>query len=260
MPAESHSGRTHGALALVLIGGLSGILYQWHQADAARREAVANAAQARQVLSELIQSSPVTPMIDDFPQPPSIEPLLKAAEHCRELLQNNPEDTELRIALTNVYGRLGTRYFSLGQSAEEATAFVRASQLWESPSPRVAAHPDFRYWLGTTRYWRGGLALRQEESALGCQWLLSADEIWEQLGEEQPDNLDVLAKATSVPQRLAADNGHEFTRGSVPAVPRSAESAIGATIPGILQQPGSAAESGAPQAPGLDLPRAGQRP
>ena len=54
-------------LALVLIGGLSGILYQWHQADAARREAVANAAQARQVLSELIQSSPVTPLIDDYP-------------------------------------------------------------------------------------------------------------------------------------------------------------------------------------------------
>ncbi len=183
-------------LALVLIGGLSGILYQWHQADAARREAVANAAQARQVLSELIQSSQVTPMIDDFPQPPSIEPLLNAAEHCRELLQNNPEDIELRIALTNVYGRLGTRYFSLGQSAEEATAFVRALQLWESPSPRVAAHPNFRYWLGTTHYWRGGLALRQEETALGYQWLLSADEIWEQLGEEQPDNLDVLTKAT----------------------------------------------------------------
>ena len=54
-------------LALVLIGGLSGILYQWHQADAARREAVANAAQARQVLSELIQSSPVTPLVDDYP-------------------------------------------------------------------------------------------------------------------------------------------------------------------------------------------------
>jgi tRNA A-37 threonylcarbamoyl transferase component Bud32 len=94
-------------LALVLIGGLSGILYQWQQADAARREAVAKAAEARQVLSELIQSSQVTPLIDDFPQPPSIEPLLKAAEHCRELLENNPEDTELRIALTNVYGRLG---------------------------------------------------------------------------------------------------------------------------------------------------------
>ena len=96
-------------LALVLIGGLSGILYQWQQTDAARREAVANAAQARQVLSELIQSSPVTPLSAEFPQPPSIEPLLKAAEHCRELLQNNPEDIELRIALTNVYGRLGSR-------------------------------------------------------------------------------------------------------------------------------------------------------
>ena len=148
-------------------------------------------------MSELIQSSPVTPLSAEFPQPPSIEPLLKAAEHCRELLQNNPEDIELRIALTNVYGRLGSRYYSLGQSAEEATTFVCALQLWESPSPRVAAHPDFRYWLATTRSWRGGLALHQEESALGYRWLLSADEIWEQLEEEQPDNLDVLAKATS---------------------------------------------------------------
>ncbi len=184
-------------LALVLIGGLSGILYQWHQADAARREAVAQAAQARQVLSELIQSSPVTPLIDDFPQPPSIEPLLKRRGALPGAAsESNPEDIELRIALTNVYGRLGTRYSSLGESAEEASAFVRALQLWESPSPRVAAHPDFRYWLATTRYWRGSLALRQEEIALGYQWLLSADEIWEQLGEEQPDNLDVLAKAT----------------------------------------------------------------
>jgi tetratricopeptide (TPR) repeat protein/tRNA A-37 threonylcarbamoyl transferase component Bud32 len=184
-------------LALVLFGGLSGILYQWQKADAASREAVTSAARARQVLSELIQSSPVTPLVDDLPQPPSVEPLLNAAEHCRELLESNPEDIELRIALTNVYGRLGTRYSSLGRSAEEATAFVRALQLWESPSRRVAAHPEFRYWLATTRYWRGSLALRKEESALGYQWLLSADEIWEQLEDEQPDNLDVVKKATS---------------------------------------------------------------
>ena len=110
-------------LALVLIGGLSGILYQWHQTDAARREAVANAAQARQVLSELIQSSQVTPLIDDFPQPPSIEPLLKAAEHCRELLQNNPEDIELRIALTNVYGCLGMRYYSPGPICRRGNSY-----------------------------------------------------------------------------------------------------------------------------------------
>ena len=42
-----------------------------------------------------------------------LQSLLKAAEHCRELLQNNPEDIELRIALTNVYGCLGTRYLDV---------------------------------------------------------------------------------------------------------------------------------------------------
>ena len=246
-------------LALVLIGGFSGIFYQWYQADASRREAVANAAQARQVLSELIQSSPVTPLIDYYPQPPSIEPLVKAAERCRELLENNPEDVELRIALTKVYGRLGWRYTQLGDAAEEAAALVRAVQLWESPPPQVAVHPDYRYWLGTTRYWLGNLALDQEEIAQGYQWFLSADEIWEHLAEDQPENLDVLAKATSCRNDLRRISDMQFARGNLPAVPRSPENAVRAAVPAILQQAACVAESGPPQAPGFDLSSARQR-
>ena len=100
----------------------------------------------------------------------------------------------------------------------------------------------------------------RRKSALGYRWLLSADEIWEQLEEEQPDNLDVLAKATSCRydlQRITNIGSlAEVCRPSLEAL----KAQIGATIPGILQQPGSAAESGAPQAIGLDLPGAGQRP
>jgi tetratricopeptide (TPR) repeat protein len=183
-------------LTLVLVGGLSGIIYHWYQADALRREAVVNAAETRQVLSELIQSSPTAPLIEYYPRPPSIEPLLKAAEHCRDLLQKNPEDTELRIALTNVYGRLGTRYAQLGQPVEEAAVYRQASELWESPPPQVAAQPEYRYWLATTRYWRGSHAFDQEEIGAGYQWYLSSDAVWEELAEEQPDNLDILGKGT----------------------------------------------------------------
>ena len=211
-------------------------------------------------MSELIQSSPVTPLIDEFPQPPSIEPLLKAAEHCRELLQNNPEDIELRIALTNVYGRLGCATLAWAN-------LPKRQQLSSAPCNCGNRHclrwqPIRIFGIGWAQRATGGAAwpYDQEETAQGYQWLLSADEIWEQLAEEQPDNLDVLAKATWCRYDLQRITDIEFTRGSVPAVPRSAENAIGATIPGILQQPGSAAESGAPQAIGLDLPGAGQRP
>jgi serine/threonine protein kinase len=182
-------------LALALSGGLSVIVYQWYQTDAARREAIANAAQARQVLSELIQASPFAPQQEHYPEPPPIEPLLKAAEHCREFLQNNPEDTMLRIALTKVYGTLGARYGQLGQPAKQAAVLERALELWDSQLQPVRTHPDYHYWLATTRFWWGNLAFDRQQIAEGYRWFLFSDEVWEELTEAQPDNRDVLDTA-----------------------------------------------------------------
>jgi serine/threonine protein kinase len=183
-------------LAVALSAGLSATLYEWRRAVDARRAAVANEEEARQVLSELIQSSPVAPLTGYFPQPPSMEPLIQAAQHCTSLLEKNPDDVDLRIALSNVYGRLGTEYAQRGQMAEEMTYFQQAVNLWESPPPQVAGHPEYRRWLATTRYWRSTVAGDQQEIAQCCQWFLSADAVWEELAEEQPDNLALLEPLT----------------------------------------------------------------
>jgi tetratricopeptide (TPR) repeat protein len=183
-------------LALALIGGLSGIVYQWYQTDAARREAIANAAQAHQFLNELIEATPVTPVFDGYPEPPQTEPLRKAAKHCQEFLQNNPEDIRLRIALTKVYGSLGIRYGQQGQPAKQAAVYGLALDLWESPPPQLRAHPDHRYWLAAVRYWLGGFNIDEEQIAAAYKWFLLSDEIWEQLTEDQPDNREVLKMAT----------------------------------------------------------------
>src|SRR5207302_4537581 len=98
-------------LVLAVLAGLTGILFQWQRAEVARRDAVASDAEAQQLLAELIQSSPVVPLRLEYDQGlPRIEPLLEAEAHCQSLLQKNPGNTGIRIALTNVCGRLGTVY------------------------------------------------------------------------------------------------------------------------------------------------------
>jgi serine/threonine protein kinase/tetratricopeptide (TPR) repeat protein len=181
-------------LLLVLVGGLSGIIYQWRRADVARQDAVANESQARQLLSDLVQASPVIPLVDYYPRVPSIEPLIKAADHCKSLLQKNPDDSELRIALSNVFGRLGTLYLYRGQLEEMNSCFHSACSLWESAPHNLTGNPVFREWLATTRYWQSHAALARAETPQAFQFLQSADWILEELAEEQPDNLALLEK------------------------------------------------------------------
>src|SRR5580704_15227677 len=50
-------------LVLALVGGISGIVRQWRQAELERRNAVASDLEAQQLLSELIASNPVVPKI-----------------------------------------------------------------------------------------------------------------------------------------------------------------------------------------------------
>src|SRR5207302_10271367 len=65
-------------LALVLLGGVSGIVFQWRQAEAARRDAVASDIQAESLLNELIDSGPIGPMQMRYRQGvPNLELLLK---------------------------------------------------------------------------------------------------------------------------------------------------------------------------------------
>jgi serine/threonine protein kinase/tetratricopeptide (TPR) repeat protein len=185
-------------LMLAIVGGLSGILYQWRLTEVARRDAVASDEDARQLLGELIQANPVVPLSFDYhPGAPRIELLRKAEEHCRTLMDKNPDDKGIRIALTNVYGRLGTLYLQRGQRAavgEAAGCFRKAQDLWHS-SLRAGARED-RDWLATTIYWQAHAAHADYKLVDWLQLSQSADDLWLELAEEQPENMDLLGKIT----------------------------------------------------------------
>jgi serine/threonine protein kinase len=179
-------------LVLAVVAGFSGILYQWQRAEAARHEAVLSDEEAQQLLAELIQSSPIAPLQMGYLQTgPRIEPLLKAEAHCQRLLQRHPTDMGLRIALTSIYGRLGTVYVR-GRGNEAEAWFQKAHDLWESLpqpgergtlSPPSANNAVCRDWLATTYYWHAH-ASNRKYSPQFLRMFLSADALWQELLEE----------------------------------------------------------------------------
>ena len=188
-------------LVLALVGGIAGIARQWRQTELERRNAVASDLEAEQLLSEFIQSNPIVPVFGYRAAVPSVEPLLKAATHCKNHLQRNPGDLALRIALTNVYGRLGTLYLQRRQIAEMDASFRNARELWEPLVSDGTANPVYRDWLATTYDWE---ALNPEVHGewTRLELLQRANRLWEELAEEQPSNLDFMQKVRMSRNRM----------------------------------------------------------
>jgi serine/threonine protein kinase/tetratricopeptide (TPR) repeat protein len=185
-----------GLLGLVLIAGLSGIFAQWRRTNIARQEAIANEEEVRQLLGEMIDFSPISPLMDYSLPILSTEPLTKAAQHCRSLLQKRPGDLDVRIALTNVYGRLGTLHLHRWQLDEMASCFRDARILWEPVSPEVAASAAWRTWLATTCFWEASGADTAGHGEQSVEPLLMAQATLEDLAQDQPDNLAFLERLT----------------------------------------------------------------
>jgi hypothetical protein len=123
---------------------------------------------------------------------PRVEPLLKAAAHCKNYLQKNPGDLALRIALTNFYGRLGTIYWQRRQISEMDVSFHNARMLWEPLVSDPFANPADRVWLATTYHWESIGAGTHFDLPREWQFLQEANRLWEELAEEQPANLDLM--------------------------------------------------------------------
>jgi hypothetical protein len=175
-------------LVLALVSGITGVLYQWRQAERARQSAVASDAEARQLLSALIQSNSVSPWFIDTPKrEPRIAPLREAELHCLRLLERDPEDAEMRIALTNVRGSLGTLYNQRGKPVEALAYLQGARELWVPLVQQSPRNPVARHWLANTHLWMALAGLRRfEQEAVELQ---QAQSLWLELLEEQPDNL-----------------------------------------------------------------------
>jgi tetratricopeptide (TPR) repeat protein len=186
-------------LLLSLLGGMAGITLQWRKAEAARKSALASDMEAQELLSELIQSN-VVPMPGYRPVAPTIDSLLKAEAHCQNLLHKNPGEIRLRIALTKVYGRLGTFYGRRGQAAKADASFREAQGLWEPLASEVSGNPDCLAWLATTYSWRAAQSdhdipfPRYFVLPQHLELLQRADAIWQKLADEQPGNLDLMHK------------------------------------------------------------------
>ncbi len=181
-------------LVLAVLGGLAGILFQWRRAEVARRDVVAGNAQIRQLVAELVEASPGPNMHYSLALP-RIEPLLKAEENCKQLLEKNPTDTPIRIALTNVYGRLGRLHIQRGSLRMARDFFTAARNLWQS-LPEAARSSESRDWLATTTYWQAQpWAAQTLGLADALRFRQAADALWQELAEEQPGNLSVIGKA-----------------------------------------------------------------
>ncbi|HEV3298090.1 MAG TPA: serine/threonine-protein kinase [Planctomycetaceae bacterium] len=172
---------------LVLIAGIAGIINQWSRAEAARKNALASDLEAQELLNVLIESNPADGW-RTFRSVASIKDLLHQAEaHCKNLLHKNPDEIQVRIALTNVYEHLTAFYGQQGQVIEAEASRLQARALWE-PLANESGNMECRYWLAVTYSWVDGDAPQFFQSQQ------RAEAIWQELAQGQPDNLDLMRR------------------------------------------------------------------
>ena len=172
-------------LLFALMGGMAGITIEWRRAEVARESAVASDLEAQRLLTELIESNPLDARRTSRPVASIIDVLRKAETHCRNLLQKNPDEIPVRIALTKVYGRLNNLYCQRGQASEAEAIRRQARALWE-PLANAPGNAEWRYWLAVA------YSLDDDNVPRFFQSQQHAEAIWQELAQDQPDNLDLL--------------------------------------------------------------------
>jgi serine/threonine protein kinase len=175
-------------LLIALVGGMTCITVQWRVAESARQSALASDRETQELLSELIETTPAARELGDQPIAASVAALSKAEVHCKTQLQKSPGDLKLRIALTQIYGCLGTLCTQKEGAAAANAVFQRARDLWEPLANEAAGDPVCRDWLATTCSWYTSDARPQLQS------LQRAECIWQKLADEQPGNLQLMQK------------------------------------------------------------------
>jgi tetratricopeptide (TPR) repeat protein len=194
-------------LLLSLMGGIAGITLQWRRAETERKTALANAAEAHDLLIELIQSHPVVPGRGASSDATIIESLQKAEAHCRASLQKDPDNRKLRIALTDVYQRLGSLYLQRGQAQLAEASLRQAQDLWEPLASEDAGDAECRYWLALT--------MSKTAFDMSPQFFQSeerAEGILQKLADEQPRNFEVLHNIWTIRNQMANSLDGKFGR------------------------------------------------
>jgi tetratricopeptide (TPR) repeat protein/tRNA A-37 threonylcarbamoyl transferase component Bud32 len=194
--------------------------------SAALRAAQASDLVAQEALDELLRSIPSTPIdVDLYNGVPRLEPLLRAENHRRRLLEKSPENIQLRMALSTLRERLASVYRLRGQVSEAVACLQEAQGLWAPLVQKDPGNREYRYWLAITT---ACLAGPQGYDIASDQWwesLWKANDIRQQLVLDDPTNerfasellqhrCDIVLQATSEyliqrPARPAMEQRHE---------------------------------------------------
>jgi serine/threonine protein kinase len=186
------------ALVFAFIGGTAGIALQWQRAEAARKDAVASDLEAQELLGEVVQVSRAQPGTRDRAPNTGLDTLHRAETHCRNLLSRHPDETPIRIALTKVYGGLGSCYVERGQRAKAEASYRQAQTLWEPLAADPGSSAECRDWLATTYFWQ-----YQDDLSRRVESLSQAVAIWVQLAADEPDDLDFLHRIWECRRQMA---------------------------------------------------------
>jgi tetratricopeptide (TPR) repeat protein len=186
------------ALALAFICGTAGVALQWRRAETARKDAVASDLEAQELLGELVQMSHARPGTRDRTATTSLDALQRAETHCRNLLSKHPHEMPIRIALTKVYGAMGSYHVELGEGAKAEDSYRQAQRLWEPLAANPGSSAECRDWLATTYFWQDG-----DDSSRRVQSLSHAVAIWQQLAADEPDDLDFMHRIWECRRQMA---------------------------------------------------------
>jgi tetratricopeptide (TPR) repeat protein len=172
--------------------------------ETARRDAEANAQEARQILGDLIHFSPKesSELGTPVPTKPDTEPLVRAESHCARLLREKPGDTDLRVTLTKVRGALGEIYCERGQIKEAEACFREARELWEELVVTDARSVECRARLAVTILWQAQAAAAAKEYARAFALKQSALALWQQLVVENPEDAGHLVNEEACRRQL----------------------------------------------------------
>jgi tetratricopeptide (TPR) repeat protein len=175
-------------LLLVLLGGVTGIALQRRRADMARRSAEINAAESHELLVELIRLNRVDPWRQAPPISATHDSLLRAEAHCRKLLEKNPNEINLRLALMDIYLRLTNLAGPLGKTDELRIKLQQAQSLWEPLADYAAGNPEIQDMLASAEcMWNDGNVQR-------LAGFLRAHAIWQKLADDNLDDLELIRK------------------------------------------------------------------
>jgi tetratricopeptide (TPR) repeat protein/predicted Ser/Thr protein kinase len=184
-------------LVITLTGGLTAIVYQWRQAETARRIAVASDEEAQGILAELVETGPP----GQLAHAPSLDSLRKAEAHCKSLLDRNPDSVAVRVALSNVYNHELGLYLSEGNLEKSADVTGDLKSLWESfngpPTTTAVQHR----WLAQASAFQAQVASARFDLAGALRCYLEAVPHWAEAVEHEPQNVELIGGSISLDNR-----------------------------------------------------------